>query len=91
MTTNIILFICGFTAHIFRDYDRYRSELTFKDYLKFNLYDITNTTLLSFSLFIIYSATMPGLNAVNSFIAGYAGESVLRYLLKRFQDDEEKK
>ncbi|MFO0089226.1 MAG: hypothetical protein ACK518_00130 [bacterium] len=91
MITNIILFICGFAAHIFRDYDRYRAELTFKDYLKFNLYDITNTTLLSFSLFIIYSASMPGINAVNSFIAGYAGESALRFILKRFQDAEEEK
>jgi len=91
MIINVLLFICGFIAHIFRDYDRYRAELSFKEYLKFNLYDISNTTFLSFSLFIIYSVTVPGINAVNSFIAGYAGESGLRYILKRWERDQEEK
>lgn len=80
----ILFFILGYAVHIFRDYDRYKDDLTFKEYIILNSYDISNTAFMSVSLFLVYAVAMDDQNPVNSFLAGYAGESGLRYILKRW-------
>jgi hypothetical protein len=84
MILQLLFFILGYAGHIFRDYERYKEDLNFKEYIILNSYDISNTAFMSVSLFLVYVVSMDDQNPVNSFLAGYAGESGLRYILKRW-------
>ena len=81
----ILFFILGYAGHIFRDYDRYSQEITLKEYITANLYDLSNTGFMAIALFLVYIITNADASAVNCFFAGYTLESGLRFILKKWE------
>ena len=81
---NLIFFVCGWLVHLIRDFDRYRSNVTGKDYLKKNSLKLIGSFILTLCTLVILTIE----NSIDVFTAltlGYAGDSFFRYLLdKRF-------